>query len=1100
MTKAKILMLLLFSFLLLPLQAQKEHSDADVLIDITVVDEGGEPLIGAALRDNSKNIGTVTDLDGKVQMWVRRGASITLSYVGMKSLTQKVTKPLTGTVKLESDGHDLDQVVVNGYQRSTKRRVTGSIATITEDELKDKPLANIDMLLQGKVAGVDVKAVSGKPGQSAKIRIRGTNTITGNADPLWVVDGVALQNDIPSIPAFQLRAGDFSNIFANGVAGINPADIENVTILKDASATAIYGSRAAGGVIVITTKRGKEGKMRINYSANVSLTTSPSRDANLMNSKEKLSWEQTLWDEFSQPYVDKGEHYPVVGVVGEIRAGYGKYAGMSKAEQDAEIERLGQHSTDWFDELFRNSVSQSHYLSLSGGSDKTNYYVSFGYNNNTGLVKRTSYDRYNFGTKLDLKPNKRVKLGVSFDAAWQTSKGSSSNVDPFKYAYFANPYERPYNDDGTYAPDETYFSLGLANGKGSLPLPSNGFNILREINNTSSKDRNFTLTGQVDLSVKIIDNLSFEGLAQYGYVTDFVDNINDADTYAAWTDRPFDDTLTSKRTYGSILQSSGYNNSYNLRGQFSYFNTFADIHYISALLGAELRGERAKNIYEKRYGYDPVTGNSSLPAFQEGTRWDYDTMLRYTNAVDALMGQSKSENRFASFYLSIDYVLMNRYILSLTGRTDGSNNFGSDRQFNPTGSVGLAWNIDREKWFEPLKKVVSSFSLRGSFGYTGNINKSVYPQLVMDYLSRYRINGEQSLRTGTIKSAPNPKLRWEKTRDWKISADIGFLKDRIRMSAEIYNRRTSDAVTEVRVPYYTGYNMQSYNTSTLGNNGVEFTLSTNFLKTKNWSGSFSANIAYNRNKLIKYEIPNSGIGIGQYEGYPLGSIFTGKIQGIDPDLGLYTYESRSDAVFHTAADRNKSDNYLFYLGTSTAPTTGGYSLSLSYKQLSLSMGGNYSLGGKIFDTLDAPCDHTTISSSSNEFIPDQDNDLYVNHLNTTRDKAVRWTPENPRTDGYPRLIDAFGPHMGLDNYVINQSYITRASHLKKVSYFKLNSIALSYSFDERLLKNIGLGSLALSFTMNNIFTITNYDGIDPETPGAVYPQARSFTFGLSVGI
>ena len=280
-------------------------------------------------------------------------------------------------------------------------------------------MANLDILLQGKMAGVDVKAVSGRPGEAAKIRIRGTNTITGDADPLWVVDGVPLQNNLPDLSNRQVKAGDFSTIFSNGISGINPNDIESINVLKDASAAAIYGSRAAGGVIVVTTKRGKQGKLSINYSTNVSVVSSPPHNADLMNSREKLAWEQELWDEFSEPYFKAKKRYPVIGIVGMIRSGYGKYKGMTKAQQDAEIERLGSHTTDWFQELFRNSVSHSHNLSLSGGSDKSTYYVSLGYSNNVGLVKKTDYSRYNLSSKLDIKANKRVKLGLSMDMAWQ---------------------------------------------------------------------------------------------------------------------------------------------------------------------------------------------------------------------------------------------------------------------------------------------------------------------------------------------------------------------------------------------------------------------------------------------------------------------------------------------------------------------------------------------------------------------------------------------------------------------------------------------------------------------------------------------------------
>ena len=1089
------------AFPTVPLHAQQQQQATQQKIDVTIVDENGEPLPGATVKASDKPLGVVSDVNGRASLWAATGSTLTISYVGMQTRTLKVSRPLTGKIVLENEATTIDQVVVNGYQRTTKRRVTGSVATLTADDLKDRPLANVDMLLQGKIAGVDVKAVSGRPGESAKIRIRGTNTITGNAEPLWVVDGVPLQKDIPYISSSQIRAGDFNDIFANGISGINPNDIETVTVLKDASAAAIYGSRAAGGVIVVTTKRGKEGKMSISYSTNLSLVTSPPRDADLMNSQEKLAWEQELWDEFSQPYFERGERYPVVGLVGMIRSGYGKYAGMTKEEQDAEIARRGETTTDWFKQLFRNSVSNSHYLSLSGGSDKSTYYVSLGYSHNNGLVKHTDYDHYNIGTKIDMKPNKRVKAGLSLNASWQKSGASSLGVSPFTYAYFANPYEMPYNEDGSYRADETYWELRLANGDQTLQMPENGFNVMRELDNTSNETRNFDMQAIANLSVTITDKLSFEGLASYGYVSNMGDNINGRDTYAAWLDRPFENNqLYSKRTYSSITQNSAYNTNYNLRGQLHYFNTFRKHHYLSTLFGAEIRGQYSKSIYEKRYAYDDLSGNSAMPVYPEtGRDFSYNELLTYAAIMDGLSGQSIGEDRFASFYFSLDYVLMKRYVASLTARTDGSNNFGSDEQFNPTGSLGLSWNIDQEQFMQALKPVVSSLSLRAAFGYTGNINKTVYPQLVMDYDKSYRRTNDDYYRKGSIRNAPNPSLRWEKTRDWKVSLDAGFWNERLHVTTEFYNRRTYDAVSAITVPYTTGFSTQSYNTSTLENVGMEFSVMASIIKKKDWGLSLSANIAYNRNKLLEFQSPTSGLSAGTHVGYPLGSIFSGKVQGIDPELGIYTYELRPDAVINSAADRNNYNNYLFYIGTGNAPVNGGYSVSGHYKNLSVSLGGSYSIGGKILNNITCPVSYNTIEGEQTEQIPTQQNDLYVNHLNVNRDVVNRWTADNPRTDANPRILDAYGEYYGLNNQMIHYSTITQASMLEDVSYFKLGSASVSYSFDKKVISPLMLSSLAVSFTMNNLFTITDYSGIDPETPGAVYPMARTFTFGVSVG-
>lgn len=1098
----KAIMLICFFMIAVSLPAQ--NNDKVVLVKARVVDSNGEPLQGAVMKISGKAQGAAADSDGLVSAWVAPGSEVEFRFVGLKPRIMTIKKAFDGTVVLEDDSAVLDQVVVTGYQRTTTRRVTGSVAVIEAKDLKGSPTANLDMLLQGKVAGVDVKALSGRPGESAKVRIRGTNTISGNADPLWVVDGVPLQKDIPSISSNQVKAGDFNDIFTNGISGINPNDIESVTVLKDASAAAIYGSRAAGGVIVVTTKRGSEGKMRINYSGNVSIVAKPSRNANLMTSAQKLAFEQELWDEFSAEKFAKGQRCPVVGVVGQIRSGYGQYAGWSLEQQDREIDRLGQQTTDWFDELFHNSVSNSHYLSLSGGSDKINYYISGGVAYNNGLVKKTDYRRYNLNSKIDIKPSRKVKIGFQLDLGLQESHGPSLNTDPFKYAYFANPYERPYNDNGSYAADNTYYTMTHANGAYEQTLPACGFNIMREIDETSSESKNMSATAVATLSWNIIDNLSFEGLASYGYTDNSTDNINGVNTYAAWQDRPFEGMMasTSKRMYGSITQSSAYNTNYTLRGHFHYHKTFGDIHYISGLAGAELRGQYSKNIFEKRYGYDPVSGNSSMPVYPEGTNVDYTTLLSYAAIMDGLSGQSRVKDAFASFYLSMDYVLMNRYILSLTGRTDGSNNFGSDEQFNPTGSVGVSWNVDQEEFMKPLAPWISSLSIRGAFGYTGNINRSVYPRLVMNYSTSFRKSDDYFYRMGYIGNAPNPHLRWEKTMDKKVSVDLGLFNDRLRLQGELYDRRTRDAVSSESVVYSTGFSSQSFNTSEILNQGAELSVSATPVSTRDWRLSIGANIAWNRNKLLKYNPPSQSLFNDNYVGYPIGSVISGRVVGIDRELGIYTYEVRPDAEMNTAADRGKAMNYAFYLGTSNAPVNGGYSISLGYKKATLSLGGSYSIGAKVLNNIEPPQGYSSLAydRTPNETPPTQDNDLYVYHFNTTADHINRWTTANPRTDAYPRIIDAFGNYLGLGNYMVSLSSITRASMLENISYFKLGTVMLTYVLDNEWLRRAHIESVTLSGSMSNIFTITNYKGIDPETPGAVYPQPRTYSFGISVSL
>ncbi|WEK17497.1 MAG: SusC/RagA family TonB-linked outer membrane protein [Candidatus Pedobacter colombiensis] len=1083
-------------------------SDSIAVVTITgiVKDEQGNPLPGASVMARSIRKGISTNTDGYFSIIVPKGSLLHISYVAMVTKEVKAESNRSMVIVLKSSDASLGEVVITGYNQTTTRRTTGSVAIVDGDELKDKPLQNIDKLLQGKVAGLAVTSISGRPGQSASIRIRGTNTITGNAEPLWVVDGVPLQKDIPSITSSQIKAGDFNTIFSGGIAGINPYDIASVTVLKDASAAAIYGSRAAGGVIVVTTKKGVAGKMQVSYSTNASLTLAPQRDNNLMNSTEKLAWEQQLWDQFSlDGFTNKG-YYPTIGLVGMVRSGYGQYAGLSKAEQDAIIAKAGETSTDWFKELFKNSFSQSHYLSFSGGSDKNTYYVSTGYNNNNGLVRKTNADRYNVNSKLSLTPNKKMSIGFNLDLSYQTAKGPSTSQNLFEYAYFANPYEHPYNANGDYKADGTYFNLKKINGGGyDLLTPPNGINVFREINETSSIAKNFSSTVTADISYKFTDNFKFIGLGSYSYTDNRNENINGRYTNAAFQDRLYFDGVSSQRTYGSIAQSTSNNSSYLLRGQFQYDKKLGEKHNISALAGSEIRRQQMKNIFTKRYGYDEITGNSSMPIPPKpinSDKIDYNDLITYAAMMDALAGQSLSEEAFASFYASVDYAYNKKYITSVTARTDGSNNFGSNQQFNPAWSLGFSWNTDQEVFFESLKPIFSSLSFKVSTGYTGNVNKGVYPQLVMDYSNAFRKTYNDYYRMGNIGNAPNPNLRWEKTQDMKAAMDFGLLKERIHGLVEVYHRKSTDLVSQLRVPSTTGFNSQSFNTSETTNQGLELTLSTLNIKNKTFSWSTSVNAAYNINKLTKFTTPSGSMKTseGQLVGYPLGSIFSGKVIGIDPETGIYKYELRPDAKITDRADLTNYNNYLFYLGTKTAPLTGGFSTSASYNNFSLSVGGNYSIGGKIVEKISPPLSSGSLNGTTTETLPTQENDLYLNHVNVSRNWANRWTPSNPITTGYPRLIDAHATPLLLSLTNPTSSTITDASMMQNVSYLRVGSVTGAYSLPANVVKRMNLQSLSFSFSVTNLFTITNYKGIDPETPGAVYPLTRSCSFGINVGL
>ena len=1078
---------------------------AQTLFSGRVVDSDGLGVIGAGVVCSGRpDRGTVCDEDGSFRLEVPKGISkVEISALGMQSVVYDLENSAVkdALIVLEYESTMLDQVVVTGYAQTTVKRITGSVGILNSDSFKDKPLASVSSLMQGEVAGVQVQAVSGQPGTQSRIRIRGTNNLSGSSNPLWVVDGVPLQNESPNLSSEEMAAGAFDNIFISGIGGINPNDIESITILKDAAAAAIYGSRAANGVIVVTTKRGSEGRLKLSYSNNFTWSFRPQRNLDLMDSGEKIAWEQELWDEFAADRYaaaqsDNTVIYPVVGIVGQVRAGCGQFAGWDKARQDAYLQELASSTTDWYGELFRNAFSHNHHLSLSGGSDKAAYYISLGYNDDNGMLINNRYQRYNVNSSLTLTPARWIKLDIGNDFSRQSSKSPDSYVDAFKYAYFANPYEKVRNEDGSWAADNTYFSLGYYNGRGvEEVMPLDGFNILKELELNSTTTVNISNTLRAQADIRILEVLKFVGLLSWSYSDNSTDKIVDASTYTAFRDRLGYDDKSQTKLYGSITQNRGKRSSYVARGHFAWNQSFGR-HTLNVIAGAELRGSDSNTVYSKRYNYNPITGTSSMPSISGPTD-------EWVKEVERLSGEYFTRSRYASFYASADYFLGKTIVLNASVRTDGSSNFGSERQFNPTWSAGAAWHLGEEKWMQ-RQRVLSHATLRAAYGFTGDVNTSAPHYLVMQYaLQEYRYVNGKSYMMGSIPTAPNPDLGWEKTRDAKLGIDLGFLKDRLCLQAETYYRLSTDVVTSSRVASTSGYTYVYYNSADLMNSGVEFTLNGKIVRSRDWNVGASLNFAYNYNKVLSYKPASSTITAKDryVEGYPVGAIISGRYEGIDPVSGLYNFRLRPDAEVLTPSDLNDPDNYRWYLGTTIAPFTGGFNINASWKLLRLSVSGVYSFGNKVYEMIDSPASYLNARHDgvSTESVQSQYSDLYSNHLNVRRDRTSRWTESNSSGTLYPRIYDCYGTRYNFAQTNPMDWNIVNAIYLKDVSYLRIKSIVLSCELPQAWLEKIRMEKICFNLSLNNMITISSYDGMDPEVPGATYPTTRSVSLGVSLG-
>lgn len=1076
---------------------------AQTLLLKGVVLEQNEPVAGAYVRvKDNDTIYTFTDKDGKFELNVpEETKAITVACLGFKSTDVKLSRidnlqKIRVHLKPDVIVDDLPEALVAVFTGQAHiHQVTGSVSKVEGDEFIIKPISGIDALLEGEAAGVSIKAVTGQPGTRTKIRIRGTSNLSGNSEPLWVVDGVPMP-DAPGLTGAQMAAGGLDDLFLTGVGNLNPGDIESVTILKDASAAAIYGSKAANGVIVVTTKSGYggiENKPRLNYSNNLTWTLRPSRNANLMNSEEKLAWEQQLWDEFGAPAyaaaaTDPTAVYPVVGIVGQIRSGAGQFAGMSQAAQDAAIAQLASHSTDWYNVLLRNGFSHNHHLSLSSGDYRMSYYVSLGVNDEDGLLVNNSYQRYNLNGKLKMKPLNWLALEISAEGSRQRSLMPDSTVDPFTYAYFANPYEHPYNEDGSYAPDNTWFTLGYYNGRsGEMVMPNSGFNILREMDLNRTESINSAASARFKADFQIMPNLKATLLLNGSLAQKDSDKIVDKDSYTGFRDRLGNDDRSQTLLYGSITQNRTRSNSYLARGLVEY--TLSQKAFKLQLMGgAEARASSSNTVYNKRYGYDPATGTATMPE-------PSGPMDQWLEQVKRLSGEYWSEVRYLSFFASADtYLLDESLVLNASVRSDGSSAFGLNRQFHPTWSSGVAWHI-----LPYARGPLSHVSLRSAFGYTGNINTDALHLLVLEYdLNHFRTVGGKQYNVGSIASAPNPNLGWERTRDFKLGVDTGFFDNLFTLNAEWYHRMSTDVVCPSQVLSTTGFTSVNFNSADILNTGVELTLHYSQHFGHDWHISAGGNFAYNYNKVTRYT-PAYGSSITSrdryVEGYPVGAVFAGEGGRVDLASGLYGFFFRSDATVSSAKDLNNPDNYRKYLGTTIAPYTGGLNFALNYRSVRLSVNGVYSFGAVAFDKIVSPASYLNARHDgiATEEVQSQYSDLYANHLNVTRDRTDRWTADN-KTALYPRIYDRFDASYNFAYTHPMESSIVDGIYLKDIAYLKIKSIILSWTTE----KLRWCRSFEVHASLGNFITLTPYDGVDPEVPGATYPTPRSASIGINV--
>ncbi|HAH72008.1 MAG TPA: SusC/RagA family TonB-linked outer membrane protein, partial [Butyricimonas virosa] len=944
---------------------QKKGLEEMVVVRGKVVGADDVVLPGVTVLLKGTVTGVTTDAEGKYSIFVpKKGATLIFSFVGMKTKEVVCGDKREINVTLEEDVQAMEEVVVTGYQTLRKSDVVGSVTTVKASDIMMPAYTSIDQMLQGRVAGMMVMNTSSRMGTSPKIRIRGTSTILGNQDPLWVVDGVIQPDPLP-LNQNDMMVDDLKNILGNQISWLNPADIETITVLKDASATAIYGSKAANGVIVITTKRGQTDRMTVNYNGTFSFRIRPHYGLfNLMNSEERI--------QFSQEAFAAGAVYQNVPVEslntyeGIMTLFYAKQ--ISKEEAEMAIQRLGQTNTDWFKLLTRNSFSHNHNLSISGGSEKIVYNVSLGYSDQAGVEKDNDAKNLSGRINVGIELHPKVRVDMSLIGSVNRTWGYAAGVNPLEYATSTSRSVLAYDDVGNQ-----YFQKLRANYRYNENLVLLGFNILNEMQHSYSKNKSSQINGNLNFSWDITPWLRYE------FVGGINNNVGVSESYAgeqthyvAKNYRGYDfgsEMFGSDKYKAAMLPSGGelYNGNsdvlgWNVQNKITFQKTLKEDHRINLLIGTEVSSTKTENRGQKIYGYvaergesvirptpikelvpignAPVTGWGILEDLYDGAGWSRSTL---------------TDNKF-SLFATLAYSYKNRYVLNASIRNDASNRFGQDqnKRFDPTYSFGLSWNVAQEPWLNSISNILNQFNMRVSYGIQGNAVNSISPELILSMGTTKLYYGDYM---STIFRIPNPHLSWERTKIWNFGLDVQFIQW-ITMNLEYYTR-TSNNIVNQRIALEYGREGTEVNGGRIVNSGVEYTLNITPIRTKNWAWTIGLNSSKNWNKAKTQSI--SEITLRDYlsgssdkvlkEGYAVSSFWSYNFKGINPNDGspeynlLFEQDEQGDYV------RNEDNNLvlreisdytdlLVYSGKTEPDFTGGLTTRLRWK--GLTFGANFS--------------------------------------------------------------------------------------------------------------------------------------------------------------
>lgn len=1004
----------------------------------TVTDaSSGEALVGVNVAIPNLNRGSVTDINGRYSINLSPGNyTVVTTYVGYRRITRSVSitnANVTVNFALEADVVGLDQVVVVGYGEISRREITGAISSIRGDEIQFAPVNTIENAMQGRLAGVHIQQNNGKLGQGIQMRVRGSSSVSASNQPLYVVDGVPIIMDNFSL----------SSAATNPLSQFNFNDVESIQVLKDASAAAIYGSRAANGVVLITTKQGRQGRTNFNYTYQFG-TSEPTNKVELMNAKEYVEYmlqagrntDRVLGaTNMVESWIQDDLDYFAQGT---------NWRGCLNSLQECAV------NTNWQDLAFQDAGMFSHDLSASGGSDRTTFYVSGHYSDQDGILINDRFQRISTRLRLDHQANDRITLGMNISAG-RTFHQRISNDNAFStpLQLIALPPVSP-----VYAPDPSALPAYNPTGEfnNNTPYP----NGLLHAANVKYNVTTIRSTGTGYMTYRLLPSLQFRSEVSADIMTG-----NDDQWYGPKTARTI--SAAANGGYGSSAwqQTASYSTN-------QFFNFATNV----------MEGHALTTDFGMSYQY-----NDYLYTYTDAQRFPNDSFQRLTSAAEPLTASSTGqEYSFLSYFLRANYNIQDKYLVSLSGRVDGSSRFGADNRYGffPAGSVG--WVITEESFAESMLRYVPYLKLRASYGITGNAGIGNFGSLGLWGGTAY--GGLSGINPTQI---PNPNLSWETTRQLDIGFDFGLFNNRITGEFDYYVKNTEDLLLNVQIPATSGFSTSLRNVGKMENKGWELVLNSFNINTGDFRWNTNFNISMNENKVtdLDGQVISGGFINRAIEGHAIGVYYGRTFAGVDPANGnalFNIYDADCKNVVETTTNYNSATECV--IGNPNPKFTGGLGNTFTYKGFELNV---------LF-----------------QFV--QDVDLYVGGSgrfsrgsgiyedNSFRDQLNAWSPSNPNTN------------VPENRYLLANGNQHSSRYISDGSYVRLKNVTLGYALPQRALANTGLTKMRLYVTGVNLLTWTDFNGWDPEMntdflAGNIglgnefytAPQARTITFGIDIG-